>query len=146
MQQMAARRTRLRHSRHLVAHADHLWNSSHIALSSARFSSTQRRARLKTPLRRVARKQIAVRDANLRGEVGAFDMDVWRNSSWKNIRSLKPPNRLISGMRCPASARYRAKFALAQGALAAASPEGFVPRWRLADAGDAGDRRGAGAD
>jgi hypothetical protein len=42
--------THLCHSRYVVDHADHLWNSSQIADSSARCSSTQRRACLKTLL------------------------------------------------------------------------------------------------
>src|SRR6266478_2186001 len=47
-QNMSPNRAYLCDSRYFVAHADYLWNSSHIVNSSARFSSTQRRACLNT--------------------------------------------------------------------------------------------------
>jgi hypothetical protein len=55
-------------------------------------------------VRRLASEQVAVRDANFPSKIGALDMHVRGFSSWKNIRSLKLPNRLISGIRAPAIA------------------------------------------
>src|SRR5712691_12580285 len=109
-QHPAADWTRLYQPRHIVGHADHLWNSFHIASNSARCPSTQRRACFKTLFGASPASKspfeiriFAAKSVPLICTCGGF-------SSWKNIMGLKLPNRLISGIRAPAIASYIGQY------------------------------------
>src|ERR1019366_6443158 len=77
-QNTAASRTHLRHSGDVVAHAAHLWNSSHVASNSARRSSTQRRACFRTLLGAFPASKSPVEMRILAAKSGAFNVHVRR--------------------------------------------------------------------
>src|SRR6516165_1373150 len=96
-------------------HSVHLWNSFHNCSNSVRCSSSQRRVSLSTLLGTSPaisspfdKRIFAAKSGPLMWTWGGF-------SSWKNIRSLKPLKRLISGIKTPNPPyTYRAFFALSQ--------------------------------
>src|SRR5262249_26498165 len=99
----------------VVSHHFPLWNSFHNRNRFVRFTSIQRRASLGTLLGALPAISSPSESRTFAAKSAPLICTCGRCSSRKNIRSLKPPNRLISGIRVPIELpRYRAFFALVQ--------------------------------